>query len=364
VPHWLWVKDSEGRYTMANRSYTDFLGVQTAEAIGERSRRFFPPAVAERFEALDREVLETGRMADVDDLAITMDDGRDLVLHAIKIPLLDEQGRIQGLLGIAEDVTEFRRAMQQRENYAQLLEQKNKELSEFASVASHDLQEPLRKMRAFSDLLLQDYGDQLAGGEGRRYLDYIQDAAERLQGMISGLLSLSRLTDQRAVSEPVALGEVLETVAADLSEFLRDAEAALEMDVPHVVRGDATQIYRLFKNLVANGVKYRSAAPPRIRVRSRTATPEERPPDVGAAAESLVVIDVTDNGIGFSENDAARIFGLFQRLHPSGDIAGQGIGLAECRRIVERHGGSISARGKLGEGAVFTVLLPAAGRPR
>ena len=364
VPQWLWVKDINGHYTMANRSYAQALAVPVGQIIGHKSEQFFSPAATARFNAMDEKVLTTGQAVKADDVVLTMGGRGEVALQAIKLPLLDDQGRIQGLLGIAEDITELKRATAQRESYARLLEQQNKELSELAAVASHDLQEPLRKVRAFSQLLVRDYGERLSGGEGRGYLDYIQDAAERLHEMISGMLAFSPLNEQSTTREPVALAEVMETVAADLSESLRDAEAALEMDVAHVVVGDATQLYRMFKNLIANSVKFRGAAPSRIRVRSRTAQPAEHPPGVGREVPAFVAVEVEDNGIGFPESDAARIFGLFQRLHPTAETAGQGIGLAECRRIAERHGGGISARGRQGAGAVFTVLLPMAERPR
>ena len=228
------------------------------------------------------------------------------------------------------------------------LERSNKELQEFAYVASHDLQEPLRKIQAFSDHVEAEYAPVL-GEEGLDYVRRMKSAGERMSRLISDLLAYSRIGSRESPRAPVNLHRVMEDVVADLHIPLRSTGGHVTVGPLPTLRADATQMRQLLQNLVANALKYhREGVPPDVRVEA----------DI---MDGYCVLRVTDNGIGFEERFAARIFGMFQRLHSRQAYDGTGIGLAICRRIVDRHGGTIAATGRPGEGATFTVRLPISG---
>lgn len=223
-----------------------------------------------------------------------------------------------------------------------------KEMEEFIYIASHDLQEPLRKILAFSDRLKDRYAETAPAAE-KDYFDRMQSAAQRMKGMLEDLLTLSRVTSSEVTMEEVDLGIVLrEVLGAMGQEFIRTGAEAEIKNLP-MVRASHVQMRQLFQNLIANSVKFAQAGiPARIAVEDRGGDKE------------FVEIHVTDNGIGFEEKYLDRIFKPFQRLHGRGEYPGSGIGLAICQKIAQRHGGSITARGTLGAGATFIVRLPRA----
>jgi light-regulated signal transduction histidine kinase (bacteriophytochrome) len=231
--------------------------------------------------------------------------------------------------------------------YTVKLEQSNRDLEEFAHVASHDLQEPLRKIQTFSDRLStvnQDCFDE----RGLQYLGSMQKAAARMQGLVQDLLGYARVSSKAQPATRFSLKEVAEEVVVDLGVLLEESGGRVEIgDLPEV-EADRGQMRQLLQNLIGNGLKYRSDAYPLVRVHSVQA-------DSGPVCE----FHVEDNGIGFSQEHTGKIFAPFQRLHgKSSQYQGTGVGLAICRRIVERHGGSITARSTPGNGAVFIVKLP------
>ena len=234
------------------------------------------------------------------------------------------------------------------------LQRSNRELQDFAYVASHDLQEPLRKIRAFSNLLVTDYGSHL-DDEGRHYLERVDDAATRMSRLISDLLTFSRVTSKARPPEPISLHEILANVLDDLDVALHEAAAVVEVspELP-VVMADPVQVHQLFQNLVGNAVKFRRFdRPVRVNIWAEEAT---LPP----SSIPMTSLFVRDNGIGFDDKYAERIFAPFERLHAKQHYAGTGIGLAVCRRIVERHGGTIRTTSTPNEGATFILTLPLA----
>lgn len=230
------------------------------------------------------------------------------------------------------------------------LRRSNQELESFASIASHDLQEPLRKIEAFGDRLKQRYQATL-GEDGQMYVERMQSAVKRMRALINDLLDYSRVTTKARPFAPVALGEVLAGVLSDLQMRIENSGGEIVVGRLPTIDADATQMRQMFQNLIANALKFhRPGIPPRVEV---TATATKSP-----SGESRVAIRVADNGIGFDMKYAERIFGIFQRLHTRAEYEGTGIGLATCRKIVERHGGTITARSSPGEGATFVVDLP------
>lgn len=248
------------------------------------------------------------------------------------------------------EVRERRRAERRLEEANRQLKIRNRELQEFAYAASHDLQEPLRKIRTFTGLLRSDFEEALPT-EGQEYLDRIEHAATRMSQLISDLLEYSRVQTRQRTPELTDLNQVLEEVLLDLEVPIDESRAEIQVDHLPRIDADPSQMRQLFQNLVSNALKFRRpGVPPRIRV---TAEP------VDSALRPTWSISVSDNGIGFEDAHAERIFTPFQRLHSRTKYSGSGIGLAICRRIVERHDGTISARSNPDEGATFNFTLPA-----
>lgn len=238
--------------------------------------------------------------------------------------------------------------------YSEELQRSNRELEEFAFVASHDLQEPLRKIRAFGDRLQQKFSDQL-GDTGSDYVKRMQAASKRMSTLIDDLLSFSRVTTKQRPFVRIDLNQVMHGVMDDLDYAIEETDAQLHIDPLPVIDADESQIAQVFMNLIANSLKFRQ--------------PDMRP-IITITCEINVVSPISeddcgwcclrfaDQGIGFEAQYAERVFSLFQRLHGRDEYSGTGIGLALCRKIIERHGGTISAQSEPGEGAVFTIYLP------
>ena len=225
------------------------------------------------------------------------------------------------------------------------LTRSNRELESFASVASHDLQEPLRKILAFGDRLKTQAGSAL-GADAADSLSRMQNAARRMQTLINDLLTFSRVGSRAQSVVRVRLDAIVTDVLVDLETRLEEASGRVTFEGLPEIEADPLQMRQLFQNLIANGIKFhRPGVAPVVRI-------------VGTVDGGQVMIDVIDNGIGFEPQFEERIFGIFQRLHGRAAYEGTGIGLAVCRRIAERHGGSITAFGRPGEGATFSIRLP------
>jgi light-regulated signal transduction histidine kinase (bacteriophytochrome) len=249
-------------------------------------------------------------------------------------------------LEIATDITERKQAEETLEHYAAELQRSNEELQHFASVVSHDLREPLRMVKGFLGLLKRQYGGQL-DENADEYIHFAVDGAERMDGMIEALLGYARIDTKGKTFVPVDCETVLERVLGYL-HFSIEATAA---EVTHTslppVLGDEAQITQLFQNLIANALKFhRKDTASRVHISTQ------------AEDETMWRFAVRDNGIGIPQAQQARIFGIFQRLHTSEEYEGTGIGLATCKKIVERHGGRIWVESAAGEGAAFYFTLP------
>jgi signal transduction histidine kinase len=227
---------------------------------------------------------------------------------------------------------------------ARELKRSNEELEQFASIASHDLSEPLRKVQMFSKQLQESEGDRVSD-QGRDYLARMVSAGERMQSLVEDLLDFSRVTTRGRPFTRVDLGEVFRAVVSDLEISLSEEGGEVQVASLPTVQADPLQMRQLAQNLIANGVKFhREGVPPKIQVE-------------GEVRNNKARITVTDNGIGFDERYAERIFRVFERLHGRNAFPGTGIGLALCRKIAERHGGTIVAESTPGEGSTFTVTL-------
>ncbi|NJN55687.1 MAG: PAS domain S-box protein [Anaerolineae bacterium] len=242
-----------------------------------------------------------------------------------------------------------KRADEQMQAYAAELQRSNNELQEFAFVASHDLQEPLRKISTFAERLHQRQGDRL-DARGLDYLQRLQRSSGRMQSLLDGLLLYSRVQTQAHAFRVVNLTDVWQGVVADLEAHIEQVRGRVTIYPLPTIEADATQMRQLFQNLLHNALKFhRPDVPPIVEVYGQ---------QVEVDGRDLLEIRVSDNGIGFEPKYSERIFGVFQRLHGRTDFEGSGLGLAICRKIALRHFGHITAQSEPGKGTVFIVLLP------
>ncbi|HZL72073.1 MAG TPA: ATP-binding protein [Planctomycetota bacterium] len=273
-------------------------------------------------------------------------EGRDLLVWGRA--RLDGAGRVVGLGGAAQDITDVRRAERDLAARARDLERSNADLEQFAYAASHDLQEPLRMVASYVTLLARRYRGKL-DRDADEFIAFAVDGAERMQKLIRDLLTYSRVTRTGRPMEPVDLGQTLRTAMTNLKVALDDSGACVTAEPLPTVKGDATGLTALIQNLLANAIKFRG----------------ERPPTIHLGVERRGdewTISVRDDGVGFDPQQAGRLFVIFQRLHGSDKYEGSGIGLAICRKIVERHGGRIWAEANPAGGATFHFTLPVAGK--
>ncbi|MBC3788328.1 PAS domain-containing protein [Spirosoma utsteinense] len=288
------------------------------------------------------------------------------------LPLYGDDGQIVQWVGTATDIDEQKQLEAQLDQQVQTrtsqlqtsvadLRRSNDNLQQFAYIASHDLQEPLRKIQSFGDILRNQYASQL--GEGMGYLERMQSAASRMSTLIKDLLTFSRISTQQEATLPVSLTDVVHLTLSDLELTVQETGAHIRVDPLPTVHGDASQLGQLFQNLLSNALKFqRPDASPVLDVRARLVRAAELPAGVEPTRPAMVyhLIEVADNGIGFDDKYVDRIFQVFQRLHgKSGShYNGTGIGLAICQKVVANHGGAITATSQPGQGATFSVYLP------
>lgn len=246
--------------------------------------------------------------------------------------------------------------LEQETRQRQELTRSNEELQQFASIASHDLQEPLRKIQAFGNRLKEKYSEELTD-QGRDYLERMQNAAQRMQALIEDLLILSRITTKAQPFVAVNLAQVTQEVLSDLEVLLQQTEGRVEVGELPTINADPLQMRQLLQNLIGNALKFhRDEELPIVKIDAQFFGDQQ--PIEEASSANICQITVEDNGIGFDEKYLDRIFNVFQRLHGRSQYQGTGMGLAICRKIVERHGGSITAESKQGRGTKFIVTLP------
>jgi PAS domain S-box-containing protein len=291
-------------------------------------------------DALAKEMFE-------DEHDVVLPSGNTVRLHFSVAVVHENDGELVGFVVQMQDVTERYRLEEERATLAAQLVRSNQELEEFASVASHDLQEPLRKIRAFSDRLVSRHAERL--GDAAADLVRIQDAAARMQVLIDDVLAYSRVDRRPAGFGAVDLAEIVAATTAEFQEQLDSVGGTLRLGNLPVIDGDVGELRQLFENLLSNAIKFRRPDKPlRIEVFEDHS--------LSNSGESIVVF--ADNGVGFEDQYAEKVFSIFKRLHGRSEYPGTGIGLAICRKIVGRHGGTIRAMGTPGEGARFVIALP------
>ena len=338
------------------------LGVGRQKLINGRFRKFVAPQDAERWDRHFVSVLKSenpfpgpGKKQSCE-VVLKREDGSTFHarLDSIRVDLPTEQAGVSGWAPVVRtavsDVTERKRAEETLADRTVKLERANRELvalnaelDEFTKVASHDLQEPLRTLTAFSDLLRKDLGNSLPE-RAARDIEFITDAAKRMQKLIQDLLALSRAGRVAKKREKVSLGECADQALEALAMRVKETVAKITRDELPEVWGDSTLLTQFYQNLIGNALKFSGEQPPVIRL-----TAEER--------EGSMVFGVKDNGIGIEPKYAQQIFQPFRRLHSRTEYEGSGIGLAICRKIVERHGGEIWVESEPQKGAHFRFTL-------
>jgi len=265
------------------------------------------------------------------------------------------------VLGALIEITDRKLYENRLEKYTEELQRSNEDLEQFAYVASHDLQEPLRKIRAFGDRLAAKFGNKLEG-QGVDYIQRMQSAAARMQILIEDLLSFSRVSRVVALPEVLDMAPLLRGVIDDLDAQVRREEAAVRVGIVPAIRGDKTQMKRLFQNIISNGIKFHKPdEKPVVEIRGHKekSTVLNARFGLSLADPEYVIVTVKDNGIGFDEKYTEKIFTLFHRLHGRNEYEGTGIGLSICRKIVNNHKGFITAHSTENVGSEFIIILPA-----
>ncbi len=326
-------------------------GHNQALSSGDRLFQDIPHDVSERFAQWWRQHWN-GRSARIEVTSAQQQ-------YQINLIPLSAQGK-GGALLVAIDVSIYGATDTELRNQLYELERTKESLEQFAYVASHDLQEPLRKIRAFGDRLSAKYSDQLAGS-GQDYVARMQNAAERMQQLIDDLLQYSRVGRVRGELQRVNLNQLLDEVVDNLEESIAQTQAQITYDRLPTVEGETWQLRQLFQNLLSNAIKFRKPdQAPVVTIRAEEASPhqlahlrDEVPPNA-----RHYTITVADNGIGFDEKYLDRIFAIFQRLHGRNEYKGTGIGLAICQKIVESYHGAIYAQASPDQGATFFIVLP------
>jgi PAS domain S-box-containing protein len=279
----------------------------------------------------------------------------------------NEIGENRFVMLIAEDITEkINTDLTEVETYRKELEQQlaalnksNHELEQFAYVASHDLQEPLRKIKAFGERLNHKYKDSL-GDEGKFFIDRMMNAAQRMNHLIEDLLTYSRASRNIEIPQNISLNEVVKNVLEDLDLRIQEEKATILVDDLPIIEAQSVQMQQLFQNLIENAIKFKqSNIAPIIKIKATKLAKEESEKIPQLKSElSYFRFNISDNGIGFEQKYAEQIFAIFQRLHGRTEYEGTGLGLAICRKIVETHQGFIEAFGEDNVGAEFIFYLP------
>lgn len=345
LPDTIYFKDTYCRFTRVNAAQARVLGLRHPDdAVGKTDHDFFTKEHADAAYEDEQRVMRTGEPLLDKVEKIRRADGRYLWVSATKVPIRDKRGQVIGLVGTSRDITERKLAEEELARQADALARSNAELEQFAYVASHDLQEPLRMVASYVQLLARRYKGKL-DADADDFIAYAVDGATRMQQLINDLLAYSRVTTKGREFAPSDCNAALDTAIANLRAAIEESGATVEREPLPTVMADSFQLVQLFQNLIGNAIRYRSEAPPLVRVTAE-----------GKNEEWL--FRVKDNGIGIDPQYSDRIFLMFQRLHSKTEYPGTGIGLAICKRIVERHGGRIWVESELGKGSVFCFTIP------
>jgi PAS domain S-box-containing protein len=337
-------KDLDGTIRLWNRGAERTYGYTAQEAAGRHvSFLFLPEGEEEERQVLER--IARGERVEHFRTRRRSKDGRIVEVSLTASPIRDAGGEIVGVSTISRDITAQIQIEEELARRTAELQRSNAELVRFAYIASHDLQEPLRTITSYVQLLARRYQGKL-DADADELIHYVVEGANRMRQLIQGLLAYARVHTRGDIFEPVALEEILAEALDGLGLALRESGATVTHGPLPVVSADPAQVGQVFSNLIANALKFRSAEPPAVDIRAKRRNDEW-------------ILSIRDNGIGIDPQFFDRIFIVFQRLHGIAEYPGTGLGLALCKRIVERHGGHIWVESRPGGGSTFFFMLPA-----
>ncbi len=343
TPDHLFIQDRELRYTFVINPQ---LGLRVEDMLGKTDHVLLAGEDADRLTTIKKRVLETGETVHLE-TAVTPLRGERQVFDGFYVPRLDAEGRIDGLIGYFRNITERKQAEEALRHMTDELARSNKDLEQYAYVISHDLKEPLRMVTGFTGLLKERYKGRL-DAKAHEYISHASDAALRMQALIDDLLAYSR-AGRGKVSEPTDVADVLNETLKNLAISIAESRAVITHDPLPTIESNPTELILVFQNLISNALKFRSDRGPEVHIGCRR-------------REGGWLFTVRDNGIGIDTQFIDRIFMIFQRLHTREEYPGTGIGLAICRKIVERHGGRIWVESSPGTGSTFCFTIPDAGK--
>jgi PAS domain S-box-containing protein len=335
--------DLDDRIVSWNQGAEKLFGYSAAEVMGHTPDVFLKGRHAE-LKAQAQDKLDLGESVLRSEAYISKKNGETILCSSTVSPLRNEKNEISGTCVIARDITDLRSAEQRVKDLAERLKRSNEDLTQFAYLASHDLQEPLRTISSFIRLLDLENRDSF-NAESRGHMNFVVDSVSRMKRLIESLLEYSRVEQTHLRMESVDCQRLVERLQEDLRTTIDESEAEIILNPLPVIEGDEIQLGQLFQNLISNALKFRSQKRPHILVRA-----EEK--------EKNWIFAVQDNGIGIESRFKDQIFQIFRRLNGSRDYAGSGIGLATCKKIVERHGGTIWVDSSPGEGSTFYFSVP------
>jgi PAS domain S-box-containing protein len=359
---------SEGIVMSWNAGAERIYGYRAEEIIGRPISVTVPPERVEELKGLLEKLKRGQRLENFETLRLRKD-GKPFFASLTLSPMKDADGEVRSIAAIVRDTTKRKMSEAKLQILAGELEQRNQELQQFAYVASHDLKEPLRTIASFTQLLSKRYRDKL-DRDANDFIGYIVSAAARMQALIDDLLTYSRLGRENRPLAPADLEVVLREVIGNLSATLRESGAVVTHDPLPTLLADSTQMTQLLQNLIENALKFHGKEPSRIHISAKErGTFRASGPEAQIATDGDLEADtpqpgdewlfsVQDNGIGIDPQHGKRIFLIFQRLHTQDEYPGTGVGLAICKKIVERHGGRIWVASKPGNGTTFYFTIP------
>lgn len=364
VPTFVWTAGPDGAIDFLNEFWYNFTGLTEQESVGFGWAQVLHPDDAARCLAVWNDARKRAVFYEIE-TRYRSKEGHYRWVIARGVPIKEPDGKVVAWYGTSSDIHDQKMLTENLEGLVaertRALQRSNEHLESFAHAASHDMKEPLRKIRTFADRIKSKLGPRMTEEEGHLF-SRIEVAAERMQLLVDDLLEFSYVSEKQREQDVIDLNEKVRKVLADLELAIEEKGAQVVSGALPAIKGNRRQLQQLFYNLIGNALKYsKPGVMPVVRISARTIAGQEAPIELGEGqgSKSFHLIEVADNGIGFEPQYAGKIFEMFQRLHGKAEYAGTGVGLAIARKVVDNHGGYIWATSEPGMGSTFHVLLPA-----